>query len=192
MPRGVAQFEIKNHLPSPSPPIWKWMVKNAGKNHALINRNYVRSRGRALAPLKLRSTSWPQLEQARVNKANARRDLDRKKWKKTDQVKSSQITCLWTGKCRNDLPCIIATWFPVIPPAPVALPDPACLPACLRGHVPISTSLCPLLGQQLWRIKNERQNETENGAPLDQKTKKKAKEKLKFHFRLAPVLCCCF
>lgn len=27
----------------------KW-IKNAGKNHALINRNYVRSRGRALPP----------------------------------------------------------------------------------------------------------------------------------------------
>lgn len=75
MPRGVAQFKIKNHLPSPAPSHLEMDGKNAGKNHALINRNYVRSRGRASAPLKHRSTSWPQLEQARVNKANARRDF---------------------------------------------------------------------------------------------------------------------
>lgn len=114
-------------------PIWKWMVKNAGKNHALINRNYVRSRGRALAPLKLRSTSWPQLEQARVNKANARRDLDRKKWKKNrpSEIKSNYV--LMNGK--------MSKWFTVhnrhlVPgnpscPRGTAWPClPARLPAC--------------------------------------------------------------
>lgn len=168
----------------------KW-IKNAGKNHALINRNYVRSRGRALppsacllaAPLKHRVASWPQLEQARVNKANARRESTRnkKKAKKPSEIKSNYV--LMNGK--------MSKWFTVhnrhLVPGNPSCPQ-SCSCSCASawpGATFLSRlSLCPLLG----RIKNVKQNESrKNGtpAPLTTADKKRQRQSKNSNFIFA-------
>lgn len=138
-----------------------------------------------VAPLQHRVASWPQLEQARVNKANARRE---KKARKRSEIKSNYV--LMNGK--------MSKWFTVhnrhlVPANPSCSQSCSCACACASawpGATFLSRRACVRFLAELKMWSKTKAAKTEPPPPLPHEHKKtaKAKGKFKFHFRLARVL----
>lgn len=138
-----------------------------------------------VAPLQHCVASWPQLEQARVNKANARRE---KKARKRSEIKSNYV--LMNGK--------MSKWFTVhnrhlVPGNPSCSQSCSCACACASawpGATFLSRRACVRFLAELKMWSKTKAAKTEPPPPLPHEHKKtaKAKEKFKFHFRLARVL----